>query len=62
MYVDAPRLAVMDLTANHCWIGVRLHLEASDTVPMDVAALKVTLEINKKPIKCHNTFELMSND
>ena len=48
MHVDAPRLAVMDLTTNHCWIGVRLYLKPSNTVPMDVAALKVTLETDKK--------------
>lgn len=45
MHIDAPCLAVMDLTANHCWIGVRLHLKPGNTVPMDVAALKVTLEM-----------------
>lgn len=47
MYVDPPRLTVMDLTSHHSWIGIRLYLEASYTVPMDVTALKVTLEINK---------------
>lgn len=47
MHVDAPRLAMVDLTTNHCWIGVRLHFEASYTVPMDVTALKVTLGIDR---------------
>lgn len=48
MHVDAPCLAVMDLTANYCWIGVRLHLKAGDAVPVDVAALKVTLDMDEK--------------
>lgn len=48
MHIYAPRLAVMDLTADHCWIGISLHLKASDAVPMDIAALKVTLEVGKK--------------
>lgn len=43
MHIDAPRLTMMDLTTNHRWIGVRLHLEAGYAVPMDVTALKVTL-------------------
>lgn len=51
MHVDASCLTMMDLTTNHCRIGVCLHLKASYTVPMDVTALKVTLETeNDKPI------------
>ena len=48
MHVDAPRLTVMDLATHHRWIGVRLHLEAGYTVPMDVTALKVTLGMDGK--------------
>lgn len=47
MHVDATRLTVMDLTTNHSWVGVRLHLKASYTVPMDVTALKITLGMNR---------------
>lgn len=42
--VDASRLAVMDLAAHHCGVGVGLHLEARYTVSMDVTVLKVTLK------------------
>lgn len=44
MHVDATSLTMMDLAANHCGVGVCLHLKAGYSVPMDVAALKVTLE------------------
>lgn len=47
MHVDATRLPVMDLTTNHSWVGVRLHLKASYTVPVDVTALKITLGRNR---------------
>lgn len=47
MHVDSPRLTMMDLTTNHCWIGVRLDLKAGYTVPMDVTALKVALQMNR---------------
>lgn len=51
MHIDASCLTMMDLTTDHCWIGIRLHLKAGDAIPMDVAALKVTLETeNGKPI------------
>ena len=50
MYIDAPGLTVMDLATNHSWIGIRFHLEASYTVPMDVAAFKVTLETDGKSL------------
>lgn len=43
MDIDPSRLAVMDLTAHHCGVGVGLHLKACYAVPMDVTALKVTL-------------------
>lgn len=42
--VDASCLAMMDLTAHHCGVGVGLHLKACYTVSMDVAVLKVTLK------------------
>lgn len=48
MHIDPPRLTVMDLTANHCWVGVRFHLKAGYTVPMDVTALKVTLGMDRR--------------
>lgn len=44
MHVDPSSLPVMDLTANHRGVSVRLHLKASNAVPVDVAAFKVTLE------------------
>lgn len=47
MHVDATRLTVMDLTTNHSWVGVRLHLKASYAIPMDVTALKITLGMNR---------------
>ena len=43
MDVDAARLAVVDLAAHHRGVGVRLHLEARDAVPVDVAAVEVAL-------------------
>lgn len=48
MHVDAPRLTMMDLTTDHCGIGVRLYLKAGYTVPMDVTALKVALEMDRE--------------
>lgn len=55
--VDAPGLAVMDLAAHHCGVGVRLHLEACYTVSMDVTVLKVTLknegQKSTPPIQSH---------
>lgn len=48
MHVYASRLPMMDLTPNHCWIGVRFHLKTRDTVPMDVTALKVTLRKDRE--------------
>lgn len=42
--VDASRLAMMDLTAYHCGVGVGLHLKSCYTVSMDVTVLKVTLK------------------
>lgn len=46
--VDSPRLSVMDLTAHHCGVGISLHLEACNTVSMDVTVLKVTLKHKKR--------------
>ena len=48
MHVDAPRLAVVDLAAHHRGVGVRLHLEARDAVPVDVAAVEVALPYAKR--------------
>ncbi len=48
MHVDTPRLTMMDLTTNHCGVGVRLHLKAGYTIPMDVTALKVTLGMDRE--------------
>lgn len=47
VYIDAPCLTMMDLTTNHCRIGVCFDLKASYTVPMDIAALKVTHAVVK---------------
>lgn len=44
MDVDASRLAVVDLAADHCGVGVCLHLKASYAISMDVTVLKVTLK------------------
>lgn len=71
MHIDAPCLTVMDLTVNHCGIGICFHLEASYSVPVDVAALKVTLEGMEKlnystsrELRIRNTkqFLFMTND
>lgn len=48
MHIYASSLAMMDLTANHCWIGVGLHLKARDAVSVDVAALKIALQMVKR--------------
>lgn len=48
MHVDATGLTVMDLAANHGWIGVGLHLKAGYTVPVDVAAFEIALGKDKK--------------
>lgn len=48
MHVDAAGLTVVDLAANHGWIGVCLHLEAGYTVPVDVAAFEIALGENDK--------------
>lgn len=48
MHIDATGLTMMDLTANHGWIGVRLHLKASYTVPVDVAAFEIALGKDRK--------------
>lgn len=43
VHVNAPRLSVVDLAAHHGGVGVGLHLEAGDAVPVDVTVLKVAL-------------------
>lgn len=43
VHVDAPGLAVVNLTTHYCGVGIGLHLEACDPVSVDVAALKVAL-------------------
>lgn len=59
MHVDAARLAVVDLAAHHRGVGVGLHLEAGDAVPVDVAALKVALQRETKtPFPLHSTSEV----
>lgn len=47
MHVDAAGLTVMDLAADHGWIGVGLHLKAGYTVPVDVAAFEIALGKDK---------------
>lgn len=47
MHVDAACLTVVDLTANHGRVGVRLHLKAGYTVPVDVTALEISLGKDK---------------
>lgn len=44
MNIDAPRLAVVDLTAYHSRVGIRFHLKPCNPVPMDITALKVALQ------------------
>lgn len=53
MHVDATRLTVMDLTADHSGIGVRLHLKAGDTVPVDVTALEIALAMERTTFPAH---------
>lgn len=48
VHVDATGLTVMDLAADHGWIGVRLHLKASYTVSVDVAAFEIALGKDRK--------------
>lgn len=48
MHIDAACLTVVDLTANHSRVGVRLHLKAGYTVPVDVTALKISLGKDKR--------------
>lgn len=48
VHIDAAGLTVMDLAANHGWIGVCLHLKAGYTVPVDVAAFKIALAKDMK--------------
>lgn len=46
--IDAPRLAVVDLTAYHCRVSVRFHLKPCNPVPVDITALKVALQRETK--------------
>lgn len=48
MHVDAASLAMVDLATDHSGVGVRLDLEASYPVPMDVTALKIALRNDRK--------------
>lgn len=48
MNIDAPRLAVVDLTAYHSRVSVRFHLEPCNPVPVDITALKVALQRETK--------------
>ena len=43
VHVDAARLAVVNLAANHGWVGLSLHFKASNAVIMDVIRFKVAL-------------------
>lgn len=47
VHVNAPRLTVVDLASHHGGVGVGLHLEAGDAVPVDVAVLKVALQTER---------------
>lgn len=47
VHVNAARLPVVDLAAHHGGVGVGLHLEAGDSVPVDVAVLKVALRVER---------------
>lgn len=47
VHINAPRLSVVDLAAHHGGVGVGLHLEAGDAVPVDVAVLKVALRAER---------------
>lgn len=44
MDINATSLTIMDLTTYHSWVGLSLHLKASDAVVVDVIGLKVTLQ------------------
>lgn len=46
--IDAPRLAVVDLTAYHCRVSIRFHLKPCNPVPVDITALKVALQRETK--------------
>lgn len=51
MHVDAAGLAVVDLAPDHSGVGVGLDLKASYPVPVDVAALEISLRNNKSTPK-----------
>lgn len=50
MHIDAASLTVVDLTTDHCGVGVRLYFKASYPVPVDVTALEISLGKDKKHI------------
>lgn len=43
MHIDAASLTMVDLATDHCGVGVRFYLKASYPVPVDVAALEISL-------------------
>lgn len=43
MDIDASCLAMVNFTAHHRGVGIRLYLKTCNSVSMDVAALKVAL-------------------
>lgn len=45
--IDASCLAVVDLTTDHCGVGVSFHLKACYAISMDVTVLKVALKARK---------------
>ncbi len=57
MNIDAPRLAVVDLTAYYGWIRVCFHLKSCNPVPMDITALKVALQRETKKQKSAHWLE-----
>jgi len=46
--------SIMDVTLHHSWIGSCLHLKTSDPVVVNVVAVKVTLQHQKKLKKITN--------
>lgn len=50
MHIDAASLTMVDLTTDHCGVGVRLYLKASYPVPMDVTALEISLGKDKNTL------------
>lgn len=44
MTIDATCHAVMNLTTNHCWIGMRTNLKTSNAVIVHVIPFIITLK------------------